>query len=205
MPEESRAGEEGQSGNGKRHGRPRWGHRRKNKAGHNTNNQKNQQQKPNQSQTGDTRSRQQKRSKKQQGVGLGEIQGLPMQMVDGKLRRRDRMTSVFNIQQVLDKSLSDSRKGIAEYKQDKKTCVLCKAIIDDMLSALKPSEGDGFCHFECVQKELARSEPLAENEKMVYVGSGDFCIVQERRNRGKTYYFLRKRIHWRDADKNKKM
>ncbi len=208
MSENRRQDGEGQGGSGKkRNGRPRWFHKRnKNKAGQNNGSQKNQQQEPNPRQTGDNRSRQQGNQKKPQvhGPRSGEIQGMPMQMIDGKLRRRDRLVSIFNIQQVLDKSLSDSRKEIARIKQDKKVCALCSTPIDDMLSAVRHSEGDDVCHFECVQKELAKSEPLAENEKMVYVGNGDFCIVQERRNRGKMYYFLRKRIHWRDAEKNRK-
>ncbi len=198
--------QEGQGSTGKKkNNRPRWFHKKnKNKNGQPQNQQRGQQDQS--ARSGQDRGRQHQQRRQQQNQQRdGEIQGMPMQMVDGKLRRRDKLVSVFNIQQVMDKSQADSKKEILRLKQEKKSCALCNQEIEDMLSAVGHSEGDGWCHFECVQKELAKVETLAENEKIVYVGNGDFCIVQERRNRGKMYYFLRKRIHWRESEKSKKI
>jgi hypothetical protein len=126
-------------------------------------------------------------------------------MVNGCLKRRKRFTSMFNMQQELEKTYLESKKDIQVLKQTQETCILCNGVIEDILTAIPHREEEKkFCHFECVQKELAGSEPVSANESVVYIGNGDFCIVQERRNRNKPYYFFRKRIHYKNPEKVRK-
>jgi hypothetical protein len=122
----------------------------------------------------------------------------PLEMVNGRLVRKERLAQRVNIQQELEKSYREAKAEIQVLKQTKQNCALCDGAIDDMLTAIPYSDDEErkFCHFECVQKKLAAFEQLQPNESLTYIGNGDFCIVQERRNRGKPYYFFRKRIHY---------
>jgi hypothetical protein len=140
----------------------------------------------------------------QQGSGNKREQPA-LQMVNGCLKRRSRFTSMFNMQRELEKTYFEAKKEIQALKQIKEICILCDGEIQDILTAIPHREEEKrFCHFECVQKELAGQEQVSANESFVYIGNGDFCIVQERRNRNKPYYFFRKRIHYRDPEKIRK-
>jgi len=129
----------------------------------------------------------------------------PLEMVNGRLVRKERLAPRINMQQELEKSYREAKAGIQELKQLKHNCTLCDGIIDDILTAIPYSDEENkFCHFECVQKKLAVGEQISQNESISYIGNGDFCIVQERRNRGKPYYFFRKRIHYANPEKARK-
>jgi hypothetical protein len=127
-------------------------------------------------------------------------------MVNGRLVRKEGHAQKLNMQLELEKSSRESKADIQTLKQNKKVCALCGEAIDDMLTAIPLcDEEQQLCHFECVQKKLMAQEQLTANESMSYIGNGDFCIVQERRNRGKPYYFFRKRIHYANLDKARKV
>ena len=179
-------------------GRPRWMNKRSRRRAHgnNTGNKRadeelREEQQPQKSAHAAQKGRHPKSSHRR------ETQHPAFQMVGGCLKRRARFTSVFNMQQELEKTYHEAKKDIQLLKQTKETCVLCNGVIEDILTAIPHREEEKrFCHFECVQKEISAKEPVSANESFVYIGNGDFCIVQERRNRNKPYYFFRKRIHY---------
>ncbi|MDR2733246.1 MAG: hypothetical protein LBC99_01230 [Spirochaetota bacterium] len=128
-----------------------------------------------------------------------------LEMVNGRLVRKDRIAQRVNMPQELDKTYRDAKAEIQNLKQAKQDCALCNGVIDDMLTAIPYNDEEHkLCHFECVQKKLTACEQISQNESLNYIGNGDFCIVQERRNRGKPYYFFRKRIHYANPEKTRK-
>lgn len=104
----------------------------------------------------------------------------------------------------LEKSAADFQRDLQAIKDHEATCAICGQRIEDMLTIVPHHVSDEPCHFECVQKELVAAEELAENESLVYFGNGDFAVVQDRKNRGKAYVFLRKRIKYREHAAAKK-
>jgi hypothetical protein len=177
---------------GGRRGRPRWTHKRSRKRDHTPSNR-----------DSDTQKRAAP-APEQKGQQRNARREHPYQIVNGRFIRKDRFTATININHELEKSYREAKKDIHELKQAKETCVLCSEPITDILSAIPHREKKGLCHFECVQKELSGQEEIKQNETITYIGNGDFCIVQERRNRGKPYYFFRKRIHYKDPENVKK-
>jgi len=145
----------------------------------------------------DRRSRHQKNNRPEQRSAFT--------MNNGRLKRREGFASTINMHRELEKTFQEAKKDIQTLKQATAVCALCSETIDEILTAIPHEEEEkGLCHFECVQKELARREELTENESFVYFGSGDFYIVQERHNRGKPYYFFRKRLHYRNQKEARK-
>ncbi|TKZ27918.1 hypothetical protein, partial [Brachyspira catarrhinii] len=53
-------------------------------------------------------------------------------------------------------------------------------------------------HFECILNEIRQNNisDMDENDKIVYLGSGTFGIIQERQNGKKSKLFVRKRINY---------
>lgn len=75
-------------------------------------------------------------------------------------------------------------------------CKICGEVIDVIASALTHPEG-GFCHFDCVLNQIASEQPLAENQKVSYIGRGTFAVVETKEDG--TFTFLR-RVVWENAE-----
>ena len=57
-------------------------------------------------------------------------------------------------------------------------CGICLKDIEDLSSAIAlPSTGEP-AHFDCVLSKVKETETLAENEQVVYLGSGSFGVIQ---------------------------
>lgn len=113
-------------------------------------------------------------------------------------RKQPEKKHLFDFQAEINRSAEEFRAGIKQLKESRVSCHICNEPISDMLSALYFKENNELCHFECIQKELSKSEELGKDEQLVYIGNGDFGVIQKRRSRGKAYFFMRKRISYRD-------
>ena len=69
--------------------------------------------------------------------------------------------------------------------------------ISDILTAVTDPETGRPAKFDSIVGRLVEQEPLAENERLVYIGKGAFGVLVEQKGR-KPRYFIRKRIQIED-------
>jgi len=70
---------------------------------------------------------------------------------------------------------------IVPYEMPQLECALCQKTIDDASSAIAFGPEGHPAHFECVQERLQNQEELSSEEKLVYVGNGQFGVVEQNR------------------------
>ena len=83
-------------------------------------------------------------------------------------------------------------------KSEKAICPICDEPIYIPEEAITHNVTNKLAHFECILKEIKNNneEEMEENDKIVYLGSGTFGIIQERKNSKGTKLFVRKRINY---------
>jgi len=62
-------------------------------------------------------------------------------------------------------------------------CPVCGKPIRDVSAAMTDPSGDKPAHFDCVVKILSEKETLGNQEKVIYLGSGQFGVVKILNNR----------------------
>ncbi|MBB6479116.1 hypothetical protein [Spirochaeta isovalerica] len=62
-------------------------------------------------------------------------------------------------------------------------CALCGNPIRDISAAMNDPSGENPVHFDCIVKQLSEKETLGNQEKIVYLGSGNFGVVRILNNR----------------------
>jgi len=83
-----------------------------------------------------------------------------------------------------------------EERRDLPNCPLCGNPLYDMSSALAANKDTGEpAHFDCVLERVIASETLEPGEKVVYLGSGAFGVV-EYKDRSETVFTVKRRIQW---------
>lgn len=80
-------------------------------------------------------------------------------------------------------------------------CAYCGKKIDSIASAFKSADG-GYVHFDCVLEALAETEHPTDKQKISYLGSGIFGVV-EMNEEGK--FVIVKRIPFETAESYKSM
>jgi len=87
--------------------------------------------------------------------------------------------------------------------EDMPTCPICGKPIYDLSTALSASMDTGEpAHFDCVLDRVAASESLIAGEKLVYLGSGAFGVV-EFKDRGENVFTVKRRIQWEKEGEKK--
>jgi hypothetical protein len=71
------------------------------------------------------------------------------------------------------------------------SCSLCGKNIRDISSAIKEKSSGLPAHFDCIIKKLAENEPVKELEKIVYLGSGKFAVIQIENNQNKNFKIIK--------------
>jgi hypothetical protein len=59
-----------------------------------------------------------------------------------------------------------------------KTCPLCQKSIFDISSAIIEKNTKEPAHFDCVMRNLVEAERPGQNERVAYIGSGNFAVVE---------------------------
>lgn len=74
-------------------------------------------------------------------------------------------------------------------------CIKCSRMITEMGSAIK-DENDRFIHFDCVIRELSEKNKnmLKPGQKISYLGSNIFGIVEEYKENGKSKFKIKEKI-----------
>jgi len=83
------------------------------------------------------------------------------------------------------------KKSFTPTQFEQLQCAICGESIKDVTSAMCMPEEDNPCHFDCVIQALAEKEPLKEDEKIIYMGSNHFAIVQESEYNKRNFSILR--------------
>jgi hypothetical protein len=74
-------------------------------------------------------------------------------------------------------------------------CPICGEPIKDITSALS-LEGEGApAHFDCVLTRMKEKETLAEGETIIYLGKGDFGVVNDEEYRKGKLQIIRKVVY----------
>ena len=77
-------------------------------------------------------------------------------------------------------------------------CPYCGEAIKDITGAIA-SKGTGApAHFDCVLNLLEQSEPCAENEKIIYIGHGNFAVVLFENPHNPKKFKISRLIEWED-------
>ncbi len=81
-------------------------------------------------------------------------------------------------------------------------CPVCGEGLKSIATAV--DLGDGPAHFDCVLRELTKKEDLKQGEKIVYIGSGRFGVINNKKNESGVPFTLLKEIdvETRDLDLN---
>ena len=77
-------------------------------------------------------------------------------------------------------------------------CPYCGEAIKDITGAIASKETGEPAHFDCVLKLLEESEPHAENEKIIYIGHGNFAVVLFENPHKPRKFKISRLIEWED-------
>jgi hypothetical protein len=90
-----------------------------------------------------------------------------------------------------------------EAARDMPACPLCGKPVYDLSTAITAARETGDpAHFDCVLERVAASEPLASGEKLVYLGSGAFGVV-EFKDKSESHFTVKRRIQWEKEGEKK--
>jgi hypothetical protein len=69
------------------------------------------------------------------------------------------------------------REEIPKINYPSMDCAICGEAISDMSNAIAVGEDGLPAHFDCVLKQLSKTEEMASGERIVYLGSGNFGVI----------------------------
>ena len=77
-------------------------------------------------------------------------------------------------------------------------CPVCNEPIYIIEEAIRHNGTGELAHFECILNEIRDNNisEMEDEDKIVYLGSGTFGIIQERQSGKNTRFFVRKRINY---------
>jgi hypothetical protein len=82
-------------------------------------------------------------------------------------------------------------------------CPICAKPVYDLSTAITASREAGDpAHFDCVLERVIASESIAAGEKLVYLGSGSFGVVQFK-DKSETAFSVLRRIQWEKEGEKK--
>jgi hypothetical protein len=80
-------------------------------------------------------------------------------------------------------------------------CSLCSEIIHDLPSALSHRQTGEPVHFDCVLEYLKKTEEIGFNEKLFYIGKGNFAIAYFENPHDLRKFEIKKLIEWENKEK----
>ena len=101
-----------------------------------------------------------------------------------------------------EKSIEEYEKSYLKKRMkedvERPTCPICNEPIYIIEEAIRHNATGELAHFECILNEIRDNNisEMEEEDKIVYLGSGTFGIIQERQNGKTSRFFVRKRINY---------
>ncbi len=106
-------------------------------------------------------------------------------------------------QREADDEAQRSRQAKPEDARDMPVCSICGKAVYDLSTAISASREAGDpAHFDCVLERVIASESLAGGEKLVYLGSGSFGVV-EFKDKADSAFQVKRRIQWEKEGEKK--
>lgn len=75
-------------------------------------------------------------------------------------------------------------------------CSLCNKQIVNMSTAIFQKENNKYYHFECVTSEIRKRVILKPNQRISYMGSGIFAVIEDIKVDGKFKFSIKQRINF---------
>ncbi|MEI6388352.1 MAG: hypothetical protein WCQ50_17160 [Spirochaetota bacterium] len=92
---------------------------------------------------------------------------------------------------------------IGQVRADAPICPICEKPVHDLSSALGSDRETGLpAHFDCVYERISAAENLGPGEKVVYLGSGSFAIVEFKDGK-EAAFVVKRRIQWEKEGEKK--
>lgn len=83
-------------------------------------------------------------------------------------------------------------------ERDYDECPISHQPIDDIYAAIEDPDTGKPARFEAVLEKIARREGIAENERVIYIGSGTFAVVEDKPKGG--FPEIKRRIDFEGAN-----
>jgi hypothetical protein len=100
-------------------------------------------------------------------------------------------------------SRPEETRARSEDMRDMPSCPICGKPVYDLSTAITAARETGDpAHFDCVLERIAASETLATGEKLVYLGSGAFGVV-EFKDKNESLFTVKRRIQWEKEGEKK--
>ncbi|MCK5197150.1 MAG: hypothetical protein KAR21_02300 [Spirochaetales bacterium] len=97
-------------------------------------------------------------------------------------------------------SSRNRRRNNYRRPRNKKTfpvCPICNQSVKFLLTAISVGENNSPAHFDCVLKQISKTEDLGPKEKITYIGNGNFAIVSGKSGKD---LIIRKKIEFEGKD-----
>ena len=94
-----------------------------------------------------------------------------------------------------DSGKKNTRRGPSEKASPPESvpdCVICNKKIQDLALAVIDGSENRPAHFDCVISKITEKEELSPMEKVVYIGSGNFAVVNALAYRNNKVEIIRK-------------
>lgn len=82
----------------------------------------------------------------------------------------------------------------------KYNCPICNEGVKELGNAID-YKGEGPAHFDCVLRSLNETEKLNPGEKIIYIGSGRFGVILNKKNDSGVPFTLTREIDFEDRDR----
>ncbi len=79
-------------------------------------------------------------------------------------------------------------------------CELCGENIKELHSAIALQGSNNPAHFDCIIEKIKKENPVGKDEKVVYLGSGNFGIVKAEKNNIRKDFKIVKKIEMENRD-----
>ncbi|HUW41057.1 MAG TPA: hypothetical protein VMV90_08585 [Rectinemataceae bacterium] len=90
-----------------------------------------------------------------------------------------------------------------EEKREATTCPLCGKPVYDLATALCANkDGCEPAHFDCVLERVQAAESISPQERLVYLGSGNFGVI-EFKDKSESAFVVKRKIPWETEGEKK--
>jgi hypothetical protein len=76
------------------------------------------------------------------------------------------------------------------------SCLICNKVINNMTNAIFEKNTDKYYHFECITTELKKSNPIKPNQRIAYIGSNNFAIIEDIKEDGKLKFKIDQKLQY---------
>lgn len=110
-----------------------------------------------------------------------------------KNKKYQRSISDIKRRELIQKEIQSYQFSIS---QDKKECPKCNKRIDYISNSIYDKNKDEYYHFDCVFSEIKKDMLIKPNQRLVYLGSGAFGLIEDSGEHGSSKFIIKKKIQY---------